>query len=182
MIFHPLDLQGAYRISLERRLDERGFFARSYCSDEFSAMGLVTDWVQSNISYNKLKGTLRGLHYQVAPHAEAKLVRCLHGAIFDVLVDLRAGSPSFGRWTALTLSDDNRDTAYLPAGFAHGFQTLTDDAEVQYFHSQRYVPVADRGVSHADPVLAIAWPLLPVNVSARDLAFPNLSAIEPVQT
>ncbi len=180
MIFTELPLGGAFRIDLDRRADDRGFFARLFCAGEFSDHGLETVWVQANDSFSRAEGTVRGLHFQHPPMAEAKLVRCFKGAIFDVIVDLRAGSPTFGQWTALTLDDDNRTMIYIPPGFAHGFQTLRPDTELLYLHSQVYSPGHEGGLAHDDPVLAIPWPRPVVGVSARDAAFPPLAALEPL--
>jgi dTDP-4-dehydrorhamnose 3,5-epimerase len=181
MIFHQLPLAGAYRIEMERRKDSRGFFARSYCFDEFSAKGLKNSWVQSNMSFNVHKGTVRGMHYQLSPHAEAKLVRCVRGAIFDVMVDIRAGSVTYGQWAGARLDEDNREMLYIPEGFGHGYQALTDEAEVIYMVSARYAPAAERGINAFDPSLGIAWPGHVTEVSEKDKHHPLLRDIEPVQ-
>lgn len=180
MIFTELPLHGAYRVDLDRRADDRGFFARVFCTGEFAEHGLNTAWVQVNDSFNRAAGTLRGLHFQRPPMAEAKLVRCIRGAIWDVIVDLRAGSPTYGHWTALTLDDDNRAMIYIPAGFAHGFQTLRANTELLYFHSKVYSPAHEGGLAHDDAALAITWPLPVIGLSARDAAFPSLAALEPL--
>jgi len=159
MIFVETKLSGAFVIELERLEDERGFFARSFDEKEFAARGLAARWVQCNVSFNKKKGTLRGMHYQVAPHAEAKLVRCTMGAIYDVIIDLRPDSPTFKQWVAFELSADNRRMLYIPEGFAHGFQTLTDNSEVFYQMCESYHPESARGVRWNDPTFAIEWPL-----------------------
>ncbi|MFO1034697.1 MAG: dTDP-4-dehydrorhamnose 3,5-epimerase [Hyphomicrobiales bacterium] len=177
MIFRPMPLVGAYCISLERREDARGFFARSFCETEFAAHGLKTHWAQANVSYNVRKGTLRGLHFQRPPHAEVKLVKCLSGAVLDVLVDLRAGSPSFGHWTGVELTSGNRDMAYVPEGFAHGYQTLTEDAEVMYLVSAAYAPQAEGGLNALDPALGIQWPLPVSEISPKDSQSPALSQV-----
>ena len=174
VLFEELELSGAFLVDLERIEDDRGFFARAFCADEMAARGLATTFVQSNISYNRRRGTLRGLHYQAPPHEEAKLVRCIRGAIFDVIVDLRAGSPTLHRSHAVELSAANRRALYVPPGFAHGFQSLTDDAEVLYLMSAAYQPEAARGVRYDDPALAIAWPLPPTAISDKDRALPRL--------
>jgi dTDP-4-dehydrorhamnose 3,5-epimerase len=179
MIFSPLPLPGAFAIDLERREDARGFFARLFCAQEFADQGLQTTWVQCNTSFTSARGTLRGMHFQYSPMAEAKLIRCLHGAIFDVMVDVRDGSPTFGRWTALELSAQNRTMAYIPAGFAHGFQTLMSDTELLYFHSQVYSAVNEGGLRYDDPTVAIPWPLPVTALSPRDAAFPGLDMLEP---
>ncbi len=180
MIFSELPLAGAFRIDLDRRTDDRGFFARLFCAGEFAEQGLNTTWVQANDSFSRVQGTLRGLHFQRPPMAECKLVRCLKGAIWDVIVDLRAGSATFGQWQSLTLDDDNRTMIYIPPGFAHGFQTLRPETELLYFHSQVYSPLHEGGLAHDDPTLAIPWPLPVEGLSARDAAFPPLAALEPL--
>ena len=157
--------------------DARGFFARLFCEEEFAAHGLATHMTQMNTSYSAAKGTLRGLHFQRPPKAEAKVVKCLKGAIFDVLVDLRQG-PTFGQHHAAELTDDNRSMLYIPEGCAHGFQTLTEDAELLYLHSESYAPDLEGGVHHAS--LGIDWPLPPVSLSPRDAAFPPLTEMEPL--
>lgn len=172
MIFHPLDLTGAYRIEPQLMLDERGAFARRFCADEFRAYGLETDFVQHSISFNKRAGTLRGMHYQAAPHLEAKIVRCTRGAIFDVMVDLRAGSSTYGLWHGEELTADNRLILYVPKGFAHGFQSLVDNTEVDYEITPAYVPGAATGFRFDDPQLAIDWPIADVIMSERDTALP----------
>jgi dTDP-4-dehydrorhamnose 3,5-epimerase len=181
MKFTPLALSGAFRIDLDRRGDARGFFARLFCREEFAEHGLATDWVQMNTSYSRERGTLRGLHFQRPPMAEAKLVRCLKGAIRDVIVDLRAGSPTYGQHAAIDLDDDNRAMVYIPQGFAHGFQTLTPDAELLYMHSAFYSPAHEGGVHHADPDIGIAWPLPVAEISDRDRNFPFLNALDPIR-
>jgi dTDP-4-dehydrorhamnose 3,5-epimerase len=151
-------LAGAWVIELERISDERGWFARTFDADEFTARGLNPAVVQCNASFNARRGTLRGLHYQAEPHGESKLVRCVRGAIFDVAVDLRPDSPTRCRWHAVELNAENGRGYYIPAGFAHGFQTLTDNCEVIYQMGHGYVPGAARGVRWDDPAFAIAWP------------------------
>lgn len=181
MIFTPLPLAGAFRIDLDRRKDNRGFFARLFCAEEFADHGLATTWVQCNTSFSRAEGTLRGLHFQRPPMAEAKMLRCLKGAVFDVMVDLRASSPSFGQWTALELTDENRSMAYIPEGFAHGFQTLSPDTELLYFHSQVYSPAHEGGLRHDDPYLGIPWPRPIADLSPRDTIHPGLDTLEPIQ-
>jgi len=178
MKFVRLALPGAFRIELERIEDERGFFARTFCADEFRAHGLITDFVQHSVSFNARKGALRGLHYQADPHAETKLVRCTSGAAFDVLVDLRRSSPAFGRWHAETLSADNHVMLYIPAGCAHGFQALADHTELCYAIAPAYVPGAARGIAFDDPALAISWPLPHPILSAADRSRPRLAAAD----
>lgn len=171
MIFQPTPLAGAFLVRPEPVADERGFFARTYCREEFASHGLGREPLQSSISYNIRRGTLRGLHYQAPPHAEAKLVRCTRGRIHDVIVDLRRGSPTFRCWWAAELSADNRDMVYVPEGLAHGFLTLEDDTEVAYQISAPYRPESARGFRYDDPSFAIDWPSAPVVVGRRDLAF-----------
>ena len=158
MIFTETKLAGAFVIEPERVEDERGFFARTWCVREFEERGLNTRLVQCNISFNKQKGTLRGMHFQIEPHAETKLVRCTMGAMYDVIVDVRPDSPTLGRWVAVELSADNRKMLYIPEGFAHGFQTLVDNTEVFYQMAEFYHPESARGLRWDDPVLGIAWP------------------------
>jgi dTDP-4-dehydrorhamnose 3,5-epimerase len=166
-------LKGAFLVEPERREDERGFFARTWCQREFETWGLRTAWVQSSVSFNHIKGTLRGIHYQKAPYEEIKLVRCTMGAIFDVLVDLRPGSPTFHQWTAAELTAENRRIFYVPYGVAHGFQTLVDNTEVCYEISEFYHPEAASGVRWNDPALGIPWPLPAGPMSERDRSFPD---------
>lgn len=181
MIFSALSIAGAYRIDLERRGDSRGFFARFFCATEFGDHGLCTQWVQCNTSYSQAEGTLRGFHFQRPPMSETKLVRCIKGAVFDVIVDLRAGSPTFGTWEAVELNDDNRAMIYIPQGCAHGFQTLAPDTELMYFHSQVYSPAHEGGLRYDDPQLDVPWPRQITGVSARDAAHPWLTQLEPIQ-
>jgi dTDP-4-dehydrorhamnose 3,5-epimerase len=177
MIFREAALAGAYVVEMERIEDDRGFFARSFCAREFAAHGLPTDMPQCNVSFNSRRATLRGLHFQADPHAEDKLVRCTAGAIFDVIVDLRPHSPTCRRWMALELTADNRLALFVPRGFAHGFLTLTDGAEVLYMMSVPYAPGTGRGVRWNDPALAIRWPLEPQHIADRDAAYPLLDAM-----
>ena len=173
MIFTETKLKGAYIIEPERLEDERGFFARTFCQEEFAAHGLRTRFVQCSISFNKKKGTLRGMHYQVASHEEAKLVRCTMGAIYDVIIDLRPGSPTFTQWVAVELTAQNRKMLYVPEGLAHGFQTLEDDTEVFYQMSEFYYPESARGVRWDAPAFGIEWPLAEEPVlSEKDRRYP----------
>ena len=174
MKFEPTPLRGAVVVALERMEDERGFFARSYCEAEFRAQGLNPAVAQCNVSWNRRRGTLRGLAWKCRPHEEAKLVRCTRGAVWDVIVDLREGSPTRLRWHAVELSADNRLALYVPEGFAHGFQTLQDDSEVLYQMAESYRPELARGVLWNDPKLGIAWPLADPILSARDRSYPAL--------
>lgn len=168
MIFTETPLPGAYLIDLEKRGDERGFFARAFCQNEFAARGLATRFVQVNESLSAQRGTLRGMHYQLAPKAETKLVRCIRGRLHDVILDLREGSPTFGRSFGAELSAENRRMMYVPRGFAHGFVTLDDDTEAFYFVDEFYAPDRERGIRWDDPRFAIAWPMQPVVLSDKD--------------
>jgi dTDP-4-dehydrorhamnose 3,5-epimerase len=158
MIFKETKLKGAYVIELEPQVDERGFFARSFCRKEFEKKGLNPNVAQYNISYNKKRSTLRGMHYQIAPYEEAKLVRCTRGLIYDVIIDLRRDSLTYCQWFAVELSADNYQMLYMPEGFAHGFQTLEDDTVVNYQVSEFYHPESAQGVRWDDPVFGIKWP------------------------
>jgi dTDP-4-dehydrorhamnose 3,5-epimerase len=158
VIFEALELAGAYAIHVEPHRDVRGYFGRTFCRAEFARCGIEMDVVQANVSFNEKRGTLRGLHFQVSPHAEAKLVSCARGAAFDVIVDLRSGSASFGRWTARTLRAGDGVALYVPKGMAHGFQTIEDATELTYLMSAAHEPSAARGVRWNDPVLGIHWP------------------------
>jgi dTDP-4-dehydrorhamnose 3,5-epimerase len=171
VIFVETKLKGAFIIEPERLEDERGFFSRTWCKREFQAHGLNPHLVQCNISFNRKEGTLRGMHYQVAPHEEAKLVRCTMGAIYDVIIDLRPNSKTFMQWIAVELTSANRKMIYAPEGFAHGFQTLTDNTEVFYQMSEFYVPESARGVRWDDPQLNIVWPDDKRQISIRDQNF-----------
>ncbi len=161
-------IQGAHLIELERIEDARGFFARSWCREEFHKAGLNAELAQCSVSYNHLAGTLRGLHYQADPHGETKLVRCTRGRIFDVLVDLREGSTSFGQWQAFELNESNHTALYIPPGIAHGFQTLVDGTEVFYQMSDPYVPDAARTVYWNDARFSIPWPIPRPILSEKD--------------
>ena len=176
MIFNETKLKGAYIIEVEPFEDERGSFARTFCREEFETHGLNSFIAQCNISHNRKKGTLRGMHYQIAPHAEAKLVTCIAGSIYDVIIDLRPDSITCCRWVAVELSArDPRNLIYIPEGFAHGFQTLEDDTEVFYQMSHSYVPQSARGVRWDDPAFAIRWPDGPRTLSDRDNNYPDFS-------
>ena len=173
MTFAEAALPGAWIIDLQRIEDERGFFARGWCRKEFEAHGLNPDLVQLNVAFNLRRGTVRGMHFQRPPWEEAKLVRCIRGAIFDVIVDLRPNSPARGRWLGVELTQDNRRMLYLPEGFAHGYQTLADDTEIQYQTSQFYAPESATGVRFDDPALGIQWPLPVSVVSDQDRKWPE---------
>ena len=173
MIFTETPLKGAYVIDPERLADERGFFARTWCRREFEAHGLNPELAQCNISYNRRKGTLRGMHYQVAPHAETRLVRCTSGAVYDVIVDLRPQSATFKRWFPIELTADNRRMLYIPEGVAHGFFTLCDDTEVFYQMSGFYAPECARGVRWNDPAFGFEWPDEIQVMAERDRSYPD---------
>lgn len=173
MIFKPAELRGAYVIEPERKADFRGYFARTFCEKEFAALGLETHIAQCSVSFNQRKGTLRGMHYQLAPFEEVKVVRCLRGAIYDVIIDLREDSRTFKKYFAAELDERNGNALYVPAGFAHGFQTLTDNAEVLYQMSQYYSESHARGVRWNDPTFAISWPLDKRTILERDENYPD---------
>ena len=173
MKFVPTPLCGAYLIELEKRGDHRGFFARFFCEQEFAASGLETRFVQVNNSLTAGAGTLRGMHFQLPPAAEVKVVRCIRGALHDVIIDLRADSPTYLKWFGADLSAENRAMMYVPRGFAHGFITLVDDTEALYLVSAPYAPELERGVRFDDPSFGISWPLAPTEMSAKDRAWPD---------
>lgn len=174
MIFTETPLSGAFVLDLERREDDRGFFARTFCAREFEAHGLDSAVVQCNASFNHARGTMRGLHYQLPPAGETKLVRCTRGAIRDVIVDLRPESPTYLRHFAVDLTEENRRSLYVPAMFAHGYLTLADDTEVAYQVGEYYTPGAERGLRHDDPALGIEWPIPVAVISEKDAAWPLL--------
>ncbi|MES2836962.1 MAG: dTDP-4-dehydrorhamnose 3,5-epimerase [Bacteroidota bacterium] len=168
MIFEETNLKGAYVVSLELVNDARGGFARTFCKKEFSKINHTKEFVQLNHSYNTHKGTIRGMHYQVAPYQEIKLIRCVKGAVLDVIIDLRKNSPTFLKHFAVELSEENKKMIYVPEDFAHGFQTLTNNAELIYHHTQYYTPGSDAGIRFDDPALNIKWPFEAVMVSDKD--------------
>lgn len=172
MRFIKTPLAGAFEIELTPFQDERGLFARTFCQKEFAKIGFTGHIVQINHSVTRRKGTVRGMHFQEPPSCEEKIIRCIQGRVFDVMIDLRAGSPTMLRWHALELSRDAMRMAFVPKGFAHGFQALTDDAELLYHHSAFYNQENERGLRFDDPSLAIAWPMAPGFVSERDRGFP----------
>jgi dTDP-4-dehydrorhamnose 3,5-epimerase len=172
MLFSETHLAGAYIIDIEPRKDDRGFFARSWCMDEFKKHNLNPNLVQCNISFSRLCGTLRGMHYQVPPYQETKLVRCNKGAVYDVIIDLRPNSESFKKWLTVELSAENYRALFVPQGFAHGYQTLTDDTEVFYQVSEFYHPEAERGIRWDDPGFGIKWPIAVSAISDKDKAYP----------
>ncbi|MEN3210394.1 dTDP-4-dehydrorhamnose 3,5-epimerase family protein [Methylorubrum populi] len=173
MIFEELALPGLFRVAPEPHADERGFFARTHCEETFTARGLVGRFAQSSVSFNHRRGTVRGMHFSRAPHAETKLVRCTAGAIHDAVIDLRPDSPTYRRTAAVTLSAANRHALYIPAGLAHGFQTLSDDAEILYMIDLPFVASAADGVRWDDPAFALTWPEPVSVISDRDRAFPD---------
>jgi dTDP-4-dehydrorhamnose 3,5-epimerase len=172
--FHQTSLPGLWLIELDMREDERGFLARTYCENEFAEHALNTRWPQCNLTLTKKRGMIRGMHFQAEPKPEIKLIRCSAGAIFDVLVDVRRDSPTFGRWEGFELNAQNRRTLYVPGGFAHGFQCLTDNCEVFYQMSEFYFPELARGLRWNDPQVGIKWPLPNPILSERDKALPLL--------
>jgi dTDP-4-dehydrorhamnose 3,5-epimerase len=174
--FIQTPLAGVWVIELEKLTDERGWFARTFDREEFRERGMNPEVVQMNASFNAVEGTLRGMHYQADPHGESKVVRCVSGALFDVAVDLRPGSPTLGRWYGVELSAENGLAFYIPAGLAHGFQTLEPDTEVHYLMGNPYVPEAGRGVRWDDPAFAIEWPAAPDGgrvITERDAGYPD---------
>jgi dTDP-4-dehydrorhamnose 3,5-epimerase len=175
MIFRPTPLDGAYVVDLKPFQDNRGWFARYYCKEEFSVIGHTAEWVQMNHSFTADHGSLRGMHYQIPPFREIKLVRCIAGAVYDVAIDLRRDSPTFLQWFGVELSAMNRKMLYIPEGFAHGFQTLSDNCELLYHHSAYYTPSAEAGLRFDDPLTGIRWPLPPAGLSERDKTHPLLT-------
>jgi dTDP-4-dehydrorhamnose 3,5-epimerase len=177
MLFHATPLSGAYLIELEKRTDDRGFFARYFCEQEFEAKGLETRFVQINNSFTAKEATVRGFHYQLPPAGEVKVVRCVRGSLWDVLVDLRPDSPTFMRWYGAELSADNRLMMYVPRGFAHAFLTLSDNTEAIYLVSAFYAPEQERGLRWDDPSLHVDWPIDPIDVSPKDASWPNFDPV-----
>jgi dTDP-4-dehydrorhamnose 3,5-epimerase len=176
VIFRETALEGAFVVELERIEDERGYFARTFCAREFRVHGLTAEVVQANTSFNRRKGTLRGLHFQAAPHEEAKLVRCTRGAVYDVIVDLRPTSPTFRRWVSVELTAENDTMLFVPEGFAHGYQTLEDDTETAYLMTAYYEPSAGRGVRWDDPAFGIDWPRVEERtINKRDRSWPDFN-------
>ena len=173
MKFNKTAINGAFVIDIERREDDRGFFARAWCKREFAEHGLSAELAQVNISFNKERGTLRGMHYQIAPYQETKLVRCARGAIFDVIIDLRPESPTYRQWLGVELSPDAHRMLYVPESCAHGFQVLEDNTEVTYQVSQVYSPQAERGVRWDDPAFGIEWPMEVRVISEKDARWPD---------
>jgi dTDP-4-dehydrorhamnose 3,5-epimerase len=175
MDFQPANLRDVFLVQLEPANDGRGFFARTFCVEEFATHGLETDFPQHSISFSARKGTLRGMHHQSGPGSEVKLVRCIRGTILDVIIDIRPSSPTYRHWQAFELSSSNRHQLYIPKGFAHGFQTLSDDVEVSYLISTPYQPGLAGGIRYNDPTFGIAWPLPVTEISEKDLRWPDFS-------
>ena len=173
--FHPTGLEGAYVVEPIVRGDERGWFFRTYAAEAFAAAGLNTDWVQMNHSFTQENGTIRGMHFQHPPYSEVKLVRCITGAVYDVMVDIRQGSPTFLQWFSIELSAANKKALYIPQGFAHGFQTLTTDCELVYMHSAAYQPAHEGGLLYDEEALGIKWPSSSCTLSERDMNHPPLT-------
>lgn len=177
MNFLSTRFESAWLIEPDRHEDERGFFARTWCQREFEEHGLNPNLVQCNVSFNIKQGTLRGMHFQAAPDEEAKVVRCTQGSIFDVIIDVRDGSPTFGEWQSFELSASNRTSLFVPKGFAHGFQTLVPETEVSYQMSDFFLSASARGIHYADRTLSIPWPMTPSAISDRDRSWPILSTV-----
>lgn len=176
MIFNETCIKGAFVVEIEKKGDSRGFFARAFCRKELAAHGLNADVCQANIGVNRSRGTLRGLHYQVAPHEETKLVRCTAGAVFDVILDLRPASPSYKKWLGVELTAETRTMLYVPEGCAHGYLTLADDTEIFYLVSEFYSPSAERGLRWNDPAFGIQWPIAKdLVISDKDRSWPDWS-------
>jgi dTDP-4-dehydrorhamnose 3,5-epimerase len=173
MQFRATALSDVVIVDPDPHVDERGLFARTFCENEFASAGLPVRFVQSSVSFNRRKGTLRGMHYQVPPNAEGKLVRCTRGAVYDVALDLRPTSSSFMRWVGVELTADNRRALYIPPGYAHGFQALADETELLYLMTEFYAPEAARGVRWNDPAFAIEWPVSETFLSPRDASYPD---------
>lgn len=168
MEFKATILKGSFVVDLSKLEDERGFFARAFCNEEFKNEGLVSEIVQANISFNKLKGTLRGMHYQKTPYQETKFIRCIKGSIFDIIIDLRKESPTYKKHFGIELTAENRSALFVPKDFAHGFITLEDNTEVIYMVSQSYVPDAEGGIHWDDSQFNLNWPIKPTNISPKD--------------
>jgi len=177
MIFVETKLKGAFVLEIEKLEDERGFFGRTWCKREFTKHNLNPDLVQCSVSFNRKRGTLRGMHYQIAPHADAKLVRCTSGAIYDVILDLRQDSPTFCQWTAVELSASNHRMLFVPEGLAHGFQTLEDETEIFYQMSEFHAADFARGVRWNDPAFGIEWPPADRMISSRDATYPDFARV-----
>jgi dTDP-4-dehydrorhamnose 3,5-epimerase len=174
MIFIPNVLEGSYIVEIQPYKDDRGWFGRFYCKDEFQQIGHNKEWVQMNHSVTYQKGAIRGMHFQVAPYREIKMVRCIAGAVHDVIIDLRKDSATFLKWFGSDLSAENKRMMYIPEGFAHGFQCLSNDCELIYFHTEYYEPGFEGGIRHDDPAVSIKWPLNVTTISERDQLHPKL--------
>lgn len=174
MIFTQTSLPGVYIIDLQPVSDSRGWFARTFCKKEFEEIGHLKEWVQLNHSFTNKKGTIRGMHYQMPPYSEIKLIRCIAGAVLDVVIDLRKGSATFLQWISVELDPANKKMIYIPEGLAHGFQTLTDNSELLYHHSAFYTPGSEGGIRFDDPIIDVQWPLPVTDISERDLSHPLL--------
>jgi len=172
MKFSEIFLKGAFLIEIQKKEDERGFFARTFCKDEYNRIGLTNEIVQINNSFNKKKGTLRGMHYQLPPMQEDKIIRCIRGAIYDVIIDIRQNSVTFGKWFGIELNDKNRKSLFVPKGFAHGFITLKDNSEILYLVTSEYSSGSERGIRWDDPKFDIKWPINPSIVSKKDNSHP----------
>lgn len=172
MIFNETPLKGAYVISIEKLEETRGFFARAWCRKEFNAYGLTSDFVQANIAYNHKKGTLRGMRYQMAPYEEVKLVRCMRGGIYDVIIDLRPHSLTYMQWAGIELTAESRDSIYVPAGFAHGYQVLEDCTDVFYEVTQFHRPESERGIQYDDEAFGVLWPMAVTDIAEKDKCWP----------
>lgn len=179
MIFTETPISGAYHVEVQPHRDDRGLFARASCQDEFAAHGITTPFVQANFSQNHAAGTLRGVHYQLPPHEEGKFVRCLRGAIYDVVVDLRPDSPTYRQWHAEVLTADRRNALYVPEGCGHAYQTLMDDTEVFYQVTSAYAPGAEQGLRYDDPALGIDWPRAVTMISEKDRSWPDFEPAAP---
>ena len=177
MIFKETKLQGAFVIELEKKDDARGFFARAFCQNEFAQAGLQLPIIQVNVSSNFKKGTLRGMHFQAEPYGEVKLIRCTRGAIYDVIIDLRKGSPTHKQWFGVELTGNNYKMLYVPDKFAHGYLTLEDSSDLLYFHSQAYVAGYERGVRYDDPAFRIQWPSKVAEISKKDASWPLFGSV-----
>ena len=175
MIFTEITLKGSYTIDLDVFADDRGWFARTFCKKEFESISHDKEWVQMNHSFTIEKGSIRGMHFQLPPFSEIKMVRCISGAVYDVIIDLRKDSATFLQWAAIELSATNKKMIYIPEGFAHGFQTLSDNCELIYHHSQFYTPGVEAGMQYNDQLINIKWPLPLTNISTKDNHYPLLN-------
>jgi dTDP-4-dehydrorhamnose 3,5-epimerase len=179
MEFKETRLSGAFLVKQKKIVDERGFFARAWCQEEFKQQGLNPQMLQLNTGFSHQAGTLRGMHYQEAPHAEAKFMRCTRGAVYDVIIDLRRDSPTHGEWVGVELTADEGAMLYVPEGFAHGYQTLADNTEIYYMTTALYAPQAAKGVRYDDPAFGIVWPLAVTVISAQDQHWPDYHVVKP---